>query len=149
MELIFRMAGKPTLMRLPSKSTLSVGRSHNADYQIEGVRVSAYHVQITAGPDPATITITDISQNGTGLVAAAPRRQQPPCSTKHRRQWEWAQVSCCPWSSRVASGRGRWKTSSGLRLTNNLIKGPVIHPGLQPCHSKTQSRHRLRGQTSG
>lgn len=69
MELIFRMAGKPTLMRLPSKSTLSVGRSHNADYQIEGVRVSAYHVQITAGPDPATITITDVSQNGTGLVA--------------------------------------------------------------------------------
>ena len=69
MELIFRMAGKPTLMRLPSKGTLSVGRSHNADYRIEGVRVFAHNVQITVGPDPATITVTDVSQNSTGLVA--------------------------------------------------------------------------------
>ena len=139
MELIFRMAGKPTFMRLPSKSTLSVGRSHNADYQIEGVRVSAYHVQITAGPDPATITITDVSQNGTGLVA---RGTTPATATMLH------QASTTV-SSRVASGRGRWTTSSGLRLTNNLIKDPVIHPGLQPCHFKPQSRHRLRGQTSG
>ena len=69
MELIFRMAGKLTPMRLPSKGTLSVGRSQNADYRIEGVRVSAHHVQITVGPDSETITITDISQNGTGIVA--------------------------------------------------------------------------------
>ena len=69
MELIFRMAGRPTPLRLPSQGTLSVGRSSTTDCQVEGLRVSAVHVQITEGPNPMTITVIDVSQNGTGLVA--------------------------------------------------------------------------------
>ena len=69
MELISRMGSKPTPLRLPSHGALSVGRSQSADYQVDRIRISAVHVQITEGPDPTTFTVTDVSRNGTGLVA--------------------------------------------------------------------------------
>ena len=69
MELIFCKGSNPTPLRFPSHGTLSVGRSQSADYQVDGIRVSAVHVKITEGPDPTTFTVTDVSHNGTGLVA--------------------------------------------------------------------------------
>ena len=69
MELIFRKGSNATPLRLLSHGALSVGRSQSTDYQVDGLRVSAVHVKITEGPDPTTLTVTDVSHNGTGLVA--------------------------------------------------------------------------------
>jgi hypothetical protein len=71
MDIAFAMADKKTFLELPPQGTLTVGRSHKADYRIDGVGVSGIHIEIERGPDPTTITVKDVSLNGTGILAPA------------------------------------------------------------------------------
>ena len=71
MDIAFAMADKKTFLELPPHGTLTVGRSHKADYRIDGVGVSGIHIEIERGPDPTAITVKDVSLNGTGILAPA------------------------------------------------------------------------------
>ena len=67
----FHMGEQSTLVHVPHKGEMTIGRSHRADYRIEGMGVSNFHVNLKRGKDAQGATIfmaTDVSQNGTGMI---------------------------------------------------------------------------------
>ena len=55
---------------------MTIGRSHKADFQIMGDRISSTHVEIKLGEghNTGSVIVRDVSQNGTGLLRPG---QQP------------------------------------------------------------------------
>ncbi len=53
---------------IPERETFTVGRSHRADYRVDGNGVSNMHTDLTYHAKENRITITDRSQNGTGVI---------------------------------------------------------------------------------
>ena len=71
MNTTFHMDEQSTLVHVPHMGEMTIGRSPRADYRIEGMGVSNFHVNLKRGKDAQGATIfmaTDVSQNGTGLV---------------------------------------------------------------------------------
>ena len=151
MELIFRKGSNATPLRLPSHGALSVGRSQNTDYQVDGLRVSAVHVKITEGPDPTTLTVTDVSHNGTGLVA---RGTTPAEATMLHRASTTVKMGTGILLPVEQPGGATQRTvddttSCGSRRGNSLTANAASLPHLHLCHFKQPGRRQLRGRASG
>ena len=72
MNTAFHMDGQRTLEHVPYKEEMTIGHSSRADYRIEGMGVSNFHVNLKRGKNAEGATIfvaTDVSQNGTGVVS--------------------------------------------------------------------------------
>ena len=71
MNTAFHMAEQRTLVHVPDQEEMTIGRSTRADFRIESMGVSSFHVYLKRGKDTQGATIfmaTDVSLNGTGMV---------------------------------------------------------------------------------
>ena len=71
MNTAFVVNGKTTLVAVPYTGNMTIGRSHRADFRIEGMGVSNLHVHLRKGKNTsgeAVFMATDVSQNGTGVL---------------------------------------------------------------------------------
>ena len=59
----------------PCGRIVTIGRSHKADLQIMGDRISSIHVEIKLGEghNAGSVIVRDVSQNGTGLLRPGQR----------------------------------------------------------------------------
>ena len=72
MSTAFHMDEQRTLVHVPYKEEMTIGRSTRADYRIQGMGVSNFHVYLKRGKNAQGATIfmaTDVSLNGTGVVS--------------------------------------------------------------------------------
>ena len=72
MNTTFHMDKQSTLAHVPCKGEMTTGRSSRADYRIEGMGVSNFHVNLKRGKNAQGATIfmaTDVSRNVTGFVS--------------------------------------------------------------------------------
>ena len=72
MNTAFHMDEQRTLVHVPYKEEMTIGRSTRADYRIEGMGVSNFHVYLKRGKNAQGATIfmaTDVSRNVTGFVS--------------------------------------------------------------------------------
>ena len=75
-DFVCRMAEASTPVHLPPNGIYTVGRSHKADFKIEGNGVSNTHLTISSGPTPQMVSVTDTSQNGVGVVPPGGRADE-------------------------------------------------------------------------
>ena len=71
MNTAFVVNEKVTLVYVPYTENMTIGRSHRADFRVEGMGVSNAHVYLKKGTNAEGETVfeaTDVSQNGTGVV---------------------------------------------------------------------------------
>ena len=72
MHTAFHMDEQRAPVHVPYKEEMTIGRSTRADYRIEGMGVSNFHVYLRRGKNAQGATIfmaTDVSLNGTGFVS--------------------------------------------------------------------------------
>ena len=71
MEVTFRKGREARVVCFPPTGCLAVGRSPVADYRMEDLAVSVFHLEVRCRMDPqgvSTLVIRDMSSNGTGVV---------------------------------------------------------------------------------
>ena len=93
MNTAFVVNEKVTFVYVPYTGSMTIGRSHSADFRAEGMGVSNAHVYLKKATNAEGETVfeaTDVSQNGTGVVregqpAADATPMQPDCRSSYQK----------------------------------------------------------------
>ena len=75
MVAFLRTTDSKKYVEIPCGRNVTIGRSHKADLQIMGDRISSIHVEIKLGEghNAGSVIVKDVSQNGTGLLRPSQR----------------------------------------------------------------------------
>ena len=75
MVAFLRTTDSKKYVEIPCGRNVTIGRSHKADLQIMGDRISSIHVEIKLGEghNAGSVIVRDVSQNGTGLLRPGQR----------------------------------------------------------------------------
>ena len=136
MEVTFRKGKETRTVCFPPSGCVAAGRSAMADYQVEDMAVSIFHVEMRYRMDPqgaATLVVRDISSNGTGVVKTTQPGEEaiPPVKDADTAVGPRAGLITPMWWPTPRSAEGRAETLwVDIKQDEPLHKGKSAKPVL-------------------